>query len=276
MGMTGQGPRIWAALLALMLLGIAAGPWVLPSPLKLDVLHAFAPPGSVAVLGTDELGRSILARVATGLRYSVGVAVLGTLLGASFGISVGLAAGYFGGLVDRVSMRLVDIQIVIPQLLFAMVVVTVLGPSFPTLVIALSLSCWTAFARVTRAQVLVLRQQEMVAAMITVGMSRTRLLLWHVLPNISGALTVLSTLEVAHLILAEAALGYLGLGIPPPSPTLGRMIADGTSALLSGIWWPALVPGIVVSLLILSISRLGDWFQARLDPRQRPGFANEL
>lgn len=274
--MPGKGQRIWVALLTLLLFGIVVGPWVLPSPLKLDVLNAFAPPGSVAVLGTDELGRSILARVATGLRYSLGVAVLGTLLGALVGISVGLSAGYFGGLLDRMSMRMVDIQIVIPQLLFAMVVVSVLGPSFATLVIALSLSCWTAFARVTRAQVLVLRQQEMVAAMITVGMSRTRLLLLHVLPNISGALTVLSTLEVAHLILAEAALGYLGLGIPPPSPTLGRMIADGTSALLSGIWWPALVPGVVVSLLILSISQLGDWFQARLDPRQQPGLVDEL
>jgi len=256
-------------LLAVLALLATFGPLILPDPAKLNVTKTFIPPGGEFLLGTDELGRDVLSRVATGLRYSILTALLGTLVGAAVGITCGLLSGFFGGLVDRILMRIVDIQIVMPQLLLVLLVVVVLRPGLVTIVIALALSCWYVFARVARAQVLSLRDQDMISGMIAVGMTRTRLLLFHVLPNISGPLIALATLEVAHLILAEASLGFLGLGLPPPLPTLGRMVAEGKTVLLIGKWWPALMPGLVISLLIFSVSQIGDWLQRHLDPRQR-------
>lgn len=256
-------------LLTLIVSLTVLGPSFLSSPSELNISLALQPPSALAWAGTDELGRDVLSRIATGLRFSIAMAVTGTLIGAAFGTCVGLLSSFFGGAWDRILMRFVDIQIAVPQVLLILVIVTVLGPNFWTISFALALSCWIIFARVARAEVLSLREQDMVAGMIASGMSRTRLLVRHVLPNISGPLLALLSLEVAHLILAEASLGYLGLGLPPPTPTLGRMVSEGQVGLMGGVWWPSLLPGLVITLLIFSINIVGDWLQKRLDPRQR-------
>jgi len=262
------GPLAGAAIVLLALIAFI-GPNLLGSTSAQQIADAYSAPGGQYLLGSDELGRDILPRVVEGLRYSLSVATAGMVLAALLGLTVGLIAGYVGGRTDEVLMRIIDIQMAVPQVLLVLVIVTVLRPTFWTIAIALALSAWYVFARVARAQVLSLRENDMVAGHIASGLTSGRIVVRHVLPNISGPLIAIATLEIGHLILAEATLGYLGLGIAAPAPSLGSMVAQGQVALTAGLWWPALIPGIAITILILTFNGLGDWMQHTFDPRQR-------
>jgi peptide/nickel transport system permease protein len=265
---------IAASTLAVLVFGGMLGPLFLQDPAVQSLSNALSPPawvdGGTAehLLGTDHLGRDILARVVTGIRTSLLTSVLSTLIGGAFGVAVGMIAGYYRGWLDEVIMRVTDIQMSIPSILLVLTVVTVLRPSLASIIFVLSLAAWVLFARVARAQVLSLREQDVVMAIKGLGASDARILFRHLLPNISGALLVIATFEVATLILAESALGYLGLGVPPPTPTLGAMISAGQEVLTAGIWWPVVVPGTVIALFIIAVNILGDWLRDRLDPHE--------
>lgn len=271
----GNGPAVAAAIvIAILVLAGIIGPLFLGDPDKQSLADALRPPawvdgGSmVNLLGTDHLGRDELARVVTGIRTSLLTSVVATLLGGIFGVTMGMLAGYFRGWVDDVIMRITDIQMSIPGILLVLTVVTVLRPSLPSIIFVLALSAWVLFARVARAQVLSLREQDVVMAVRGLGATDLRVLLRHLFPNISGPLLVIATFEIATLIIAESSLGYLGLGVPPPTPTLGAMISAGQEGLTAGIWWPVVIPGIVIALFIVSVNVLGDWLRDRLDPHQ--------
>jgi peptide/nickel transport system permease protein len=269
-----RGKNVTAAVSLVTLVVLVSASFVgskfLMDPAVQDVANGLLPPGSPGhLLGTDELGRDQLSRVLHGAQTSMSVSFLATVLAAVAGIALGVWAGYRGGRTDEFIMRLVDIQLTIPGIILVLLVVTVLRPSFWVIVGVLAFSGWVVFARQARTQVLSIRDQDMVVALISLGMSRPRLLMRHVLPNIAGPLLTLATLEMAQLLLAESALGYLGLGVPPPQPTLGAMISSGQVALTAGIWWPVVVPGVAISLIILCVNVLGDWMRDRLDPRMQ-------
>jgi peptide/nickel transport system permease protein len=180
---------------------------------------------------------------------------------------IGIIAGFYRGIVDDVVMRAVDAQLAIPYVLLAITLVALLHPSLGSVVIALLLYGWVIYARLVRAEVLSLREQEFILATRSMGASDWRIIVSHLLPNITTPLIVISTLELANLIIIEAALGFLGLGIPPPTATWGGMVADGRTYLTTGVWWLSVIPGAAIMLTILSVNILGDWLRDRLDPR---------
>jgi peptide/nickel transport system permease protein len=262
-----------ALILALFILAAAIGPFLTGDPnaqvLTETWLHPYGWKGGSVhhLLGTDQLGRDILARAVNALRTSFFTAGLAIVIGAVVGTTLGMLAGYVGGLLDDVLMRLVDVQLAIPGIILVLMLVAALRPSFWSVVGVLSLLAWVLYARVARAQVLALREDDMILAVRSLGASRVRTIVRHLLPNIMGPLLVVTTLEIANLIIAEAALGYLGLGVPPPTATLGRMISDGQTGETAGIWWPVVVPGLFIVGMIVSINVLGEWLRDWLDPK---------
>lgn len=269
------GPLVCVALglaAAIVVLAIV-GPLFLISPQAQDLFHTLQPPfgmngGSAKhVLGTDLLGRDLLSRAVTGLRVSLLASAAGLAIGAAGGVALGVVSGYFGGVIDEILMRVVDVQLAIPGIVFVLLIITILTPSLTTVIGVLSLITWVVFARVARAQVLALREQDMIKAIRTLGGSHLRVIVRHVLPNVAGPLIVIATVQLANLILVQAALGYLGLGVPPPTPDLGGMIADGQSQLTAGEWWTVAVPALFIVVVIGIANILGDWLRAVLDPR---------
>jgi peptide/nickel transport system permease protein len=218
-------------------------------------------------LGTDDLGRDLLARVALGLRTSILVSFGAVLIAAAVGITVGVSAGFIRGRFDDIVMRVVDVQQSIPSLLLVITLVALLKPTAALIVFVLALSAWDVFARVARAQVLSLRESDLVSAIRALGASPLRIVLAHILPNIAGPLVLIASFEMATLIIAESSLSYLGFGVPPPAPSLGGIIAAGQVAMTAGIWWPVVMPSLALCLLIVSINVLGDWARDKLDPR---------
>jgi peptide/nickel transport system permease protein len=260
-----------------LLLGIvaAAAPWLAPhDPTRQSLRARLAPPtvtaadGRTYVLGTDHLGRDVLSRVIHGARVSLLVGFAAVSMGGLLGAVLGLLGGFRGGWVDGVIMTLADAQLAFPFILLAIGIIAVLGPSFPTLIVVVGLSGWVAYARVLRAQVLVLRSREFVEAILALGGSTARVVLRHVLPNVVSSLVIIATLELARAIVLEATLSFLGLGIQPPTPSWGGMIHEGREYLDSA-WWISTCPGIVLMLTSLVISRTGDWLRDLLDPTLR-------
>lgn len=260
------------AALAVLVLGGTVGPLFLADPSVQNLGNALRPPAWMDggmpehLLGTDHLGRDELARAAVGIRTSLFTSIAATVIGGAFGVVIGMIAGFYRGWLDEVIMRIVDIQMSIPTILLVLTIVTVLRPSLPSIIFVLAISAWVLFARVARAEVLSLRERDVVMAARSLGGADAHILLRHVLPNISGPILVIATFEVATLIIAESSLGYLGLGVPPPTPTLGGMISAGQEALTAGVWWPVVVPGVVIAAFIMSVNVLGDWLRDRLDP----------
>jgi peptide/nickel transport system permease protein len=260
-------------LLATLIVGSIVAPQFLPDPSYVDLGATLRGPGyhaaggSLHILGTDDLGRDELSRALIGLRTSLEIALLATLVGAAVGTALGMVAGYLGGVVDDLLMRLVDIQMSVPGILLIVTVVAIAKPGFLVIVLVLGISVWMVFARVARAQILSLKEQDMVLAIRSLGASNRRTLIRHVLPNIAPALLVIGTLQIANLIVAEASLEYLGLGVPAPNPTLGSMISTGQGVLTTGAWWPVVVPGGAVVVVIIGITILGDWIRDQMDPR---------
>jgi len=260
-------------LLAFVAVAVLA-PWLSPhDPAEAHLLDRLRPPSPFGgepdyPLGTDHLGRDMLSRLLYGSRVALAVGFAGVLLAATVGITLGLVSGYFGGSVDAVIMRLVDTLISIPNVLLYLTVLGVFGPGFGVLVGVIGFVNWTTFARVVRAEVLSVRSREYVEAVRALGQGTPRVLLRHVLPNVVGPIIVVATLSVATVIILEASLSFLGLGVQPPTVTWGRMLADGRNYVATA-WWLATFPGLFITGLCLSLILVGDWLRDAFDPRLR-------
>lgn len=219
-------------------------------------------------LGTDTLGRDILSRLLYGARVSVSVGMAAVVLAGCVGVGLGLAAGYSGGWLDALFMRFTDGFMAIPGLLFAMLAIGIVGPGVGTLIVVLGFTRWTSYARVVRGEALSVREREFVQGARALGQTTLNIVVRHILPNVMGSIIVLATLNVATVILAESGLSFLGLGVPPTTPTWGGMLAEGRNYITSA-WWLATFPGLVISTTVLGIIFLGDWLRDILDPRLR-------
>ena len=219
-------------------------------------------------LGTDPLGRDILTRVIYGARVSIIISALALAVGGGFGTMIGLTAGFYGGKIDTLLMRLADITLAFPLILFAILLVMVLGPSMMNVIVAITLVLWARYARVIRGDVLALMQRDFIARARVSGASDLRIMFRHLLPNVMPTLIVLLTLQVGWVIIVEASLSFLGAGIPPPTPAWGSMLADGREY-VSTAWWVTTAPGVAIMLVVLAFNLCGDWLRERLDPKQR-------
>ena len=222
--------------------------------------------GRVHPLGTDHLGRDILARIVFGARPALLVGFAAVAISGVLGMAAGLIAGYFGGRTDDVLMRLADIQLAFPFILLAIAVIGVLGPSLTTIICVIGVSSWVVYARIVRGAALSLREREFVQAAQALGIRDGRILLRHVLPNVLTPWLVVATLDMARVIVIESALSFLGLGVQPPTPTWGGMLADGR-VYISTAWWLATFPGLAILVTVLGINLFGDGLRDTLDPR---------
>ena len=222
--------------------------------------------GRVHPLGTDHLGRDLLARVIHGARPALLVGFAAVAISGLIGMAAGLVSGYFGGRTDDVLMRLADIQLAFPFILLAIAVIGVLGPSLKTIIVVIGVSSWVVYARIVRGAVLTLREREFVQAARALGGGDGRILVRHILPNAFTPWLVVATLDMARVIVIESALSFLGLGVQPPTPTWGGMLADGR-VYISTAWWLATFPGLAILVTVLGINLFGDGLRDTLDPR---------
>jgi len=241
-------------------------------PLHQDLTKRLLPPfwqtgGDPSfLLGTDALGRDILSRIIYGGRVTLFVGFICASIACVVGSLLGIIGGYLGGKVDNFIMRIADIQLSFPFIILAIALVAAFGPNLFNIVIILGLTSWVRFARVVRADTMLLREQDYVAAAVAIGASRVRIVLRHILPNVVSSIIVVGTLEVPRLILMEATLSFLGLGIQPPLPSWGSMASDGR-VYISAAWWLCTFPGLAIMLVVLSVNLLGDWLRDELDVR---------
>jgi peptide/nickel transport system permease protein len=230
---------------------------------------AFMQGGSLDhLLGTDRQGRDVLSRIIYGARISLLISFSAIVIGGTLGTVLGLVAGYFGGWANHIIMYWVDVFLSLPLILMALVLATVLKPGFQTVITVVSLLIWSRYARQIRGETLSLRERDFVARARVAGASHARILFKHILPNLSGTLIVVATLQVGTVILLESGLSFLGVGIPRPEPSWGVMVADGRDQLVTA-WWIAFFPGLAIALVTLSMNLLGDHLRDRLDPRLR-------
>ncbi|MBI4578464.1 MAG: ABC transporter permease [Planctomycetes bacterium] len=220
------------------------------------------------LLGTDALGRDILSRILYGARVSLAVGALAVLLSGGLGVTLGLVAGYWKGWADDAIMRAGDIQLAFPFVLLAIAVMAVLGPSLVNLVLVLAIGSWVTYARMVRSQVLEIREREFVLAARALGIATPRLLLRHVLPSATAPIIVVASYSAANVILTEALLSFLGLGVDPTVPAWGSMVAEGRDYIRDA-WWLTAFPGLAIALTVLSINIVGDWLRDYMDPRLR-------
>jgi peptide/nickel transport system permease protein len=226
--------------------------------------------GSMAhLLGTDHVGRDVLSRLIFGARVSMIVGVTAVLFAGGLGTLLGIVSGYLGGWIDQVVMRVTDAWLALPALTFAIFLAAIVGPSEMNIVIILGLVYWTRYARVIRGEVLSLKQREFVRLAVVAGCPKHVIMWRHILPNVVNSAIVLGTLMLGVVIVTEAALSFLGVGVPPPKPAWGLMMADGKQGLMVGHWWLTVLPGICIMLMVLSANLLGDWLRVKLDPQLR-------
>jgi peptide/nickel transport system permease protein len=221
------------------------------------------------LLGTDQLGRDVLSRLIFGARVSMIVGITAVLVAGVIGTTLGVLSGYLGGWVDQVVMRLTDTWLALPSLTFAIFLAAIVGPSMWNIVIILGGVYWTRYARVVRGEVLSLKEREFVRLAVVAGCSKTKIMLRHVLPNVLNSAIVLATLMLGVVIISEASLSFLGVGVPPPEPAWGLMLSDGKQGLMVGYWWLTVFPGTCIVLMVLSANILGDWLRVKLDPQLR-------
>lgn len=278
-----------ALMLFAILLGAVLAPWIAPhNPLdlaSLNLMDSRIPPAWDAEgqwtypLGTDDQGRDILSGIMYGVRISLIIGISSVLFAVVVGIAVGLIAGYAGGALDAVLMRVADIQLTFPAILIALLVDGVVTAALPqemheqlkaqVLIFSIGISYWPQFARTVRGSTLVERGREYVMAARVIGLSSPRIMLTHILPNVLGPVFVIGTLTLGLAVLAEATLSFLGVGLPPSSPSVGTLIRIGNDFLFSGEWWMTIFPGLTLVLLVLSINLLGDWLRDALNPKLR-------
>jgi peptide/nickel transport system permease protein len=235
----------------------------------------FRPPawqagGSAAhLLGTDHLGRDVLSRLLFGARVSLVVGFTAVIVAGILGTTLGILSGYLGSWVDQVIMRLTDAWLALPALTFAIFLAAIVGPSELNIILILSTVYWTRYARVIRGEVLSLKERDFVRLALVAGCSRWTIMRRHILPNVLNSAIVLGTLMLGVVVVTEAALSFLGVGVPPPKPAWGLMLADGKRGLMAGYWWLTVLPGLCIMLLVLSANLLGDWLRVKLDPQLR-------
>jgi peptide/nickel transport system permease protein len=266
---------ILALLILLVVLVVAIfGPAIAPMDpnrqnimLRLAAPMADGPNDQIFLMGSDALGRDAFSRLLYGARVSLLVGVAAILVGGTLGVSAGLVSGYFGGWIDDVLMRLGDIQLAFPFILLAIMFLVVLGPGLFNLILVLGIGQWVTYARIVRAQTLSLREKEFVEAARAMGDSTASIIFRTILPNIVAPLTVIASFNVASVILAEAALSFLGLGVPAEVPTWGSMLAQSRDQLIANKWWLAIFPGLAIVFTVLSFNIMGDWLRDFLDPR---------
>ncbi len=247
-------------------------PWLAPEdPEEIVLIRRLTPPfwmegGSLAhPLGTDSLGRDILSRLIFGSRVSLIVGLVAVAAGAGVGIALGLATGYYGGVLDNVIMRIGDVQLAFPFILLAIALMAVLGEGLGNVILVLSIRSWVPYARMVRAQVLALKEQEFVQAVRAIGAKDLRITVKHILPNVAAPVIVLASFSVARTIIAEASLSFLGLGVGVSAATWGAMISQGKDY-LTDAWWISAFPGMAIMITVLSINLIGDWLRDSLDP----------
>jgi peptide/nickel transport system permease protein len=262
-------------ILGLVLMAISA-PFVAPyDPTMGSLADRLTPPfwqeggSSDHLLGTDLLGRDTLSRLIYGARTSLTVAIIAIFVAGSIGSSLGIAAGYLGGWVNTIIMRLVDLAFSFPSILLAMVLAVVFEPSFSNIILVISLVLWAEYARMARGETLKVKEMDFVALAQVAGVSRAKIMLRHILPNVASSLIVLATLQVGIVIIMESSLSFLGVGIPPPTPDWGSMVAEGRSYIVSA-WWLSLVPGVAIVITVLSFNLLGDTLTELLNPARQP------
>lgn len=268
-------PRAWVALgfLALIVLGAAVGPLLLPySATATDLPNRLLPPGArlsaggVALLGTDQLGRDLLAQILAGSRVSVIVGLATVLIGGFAGLVLGLLAGYFGGWIDTLISRLGDAQLAFPSVLLAILIAGVLGPSLTNIIIALAVTRWVIFARVVRASALTVQGLEYVESARVVGAGHLRILVRYILPSCWAPLLVAGTAQIGLAMVAEASLSFLGLGVPVTQASWGATISDGRDY-LSSAWWISTLPGVALALVVVAVGLVSDAYRDHTDPR---------
>jgi peptide/nickel transport system permease protein len=240
------------------------------SPTAIDVLHPLAPPLTPGHLfGTDQYGRDTLARILYGGRIDLAIAFGATSVTLVFGTLVGLIAGYFGGWVDSLLMRIVDLFFAFPFLVLIIAIIAMLGPSIFNMFVAIWITSWVSYARIMRAQTVVAKKQQYVLAARTLGYSRTRVMLRHILPNTASAVIIFSMVDAVGNIILAASLGFLGLGAQPPTPEWGTMISDSWAYILSSSWWLATMPGLAIVFVGVAFSLIGDGLADVLRPSER-------
>ncbi len=256
-------------LLALILCALFA-PLIAPfDPNKQNLMQAMLPPQYIFgphFFGTDHVGRDLLSRLIYGARISLSIAAAVVIISGAVGIALGIVSGYFGGRLDFAIQKLVEVVWAFPPLLIAIAILAFLGQGFGNLILALTLQRWIPYARVVRAEAMILKEREFVVAARSIGASHTRILTTHLLPNLIQSALVIGTFAMAASIIAEAALSFLGLGVPPSIPTWGSMLADGR-AYVSTSWWMSLFPGLWIFATVLAINMLGDALRDNLDPK---------
>jgi peptide/nickel transport system permease protein len=281
---------VLSAIVALVCVGGAVfAPWLAPHDpfdlASLQLLDAFKPPAWEAngdanyLLGTDDQGRDVLSAIMYGARVSLLVGFLAVVMSVVIGVTAGLAAGYLGGVVDAILMRIADIKLTFPTILIALLIDGITRALLPrdvhdqvaiyVVIFAIGFSNWPSFARTVRGSTMVERNKEYVQAARVIGLSRARIMMSHVLPNVLGPVLVIATLQLGFAILAEATLSFLGVGVPPTQPSLGTLIRIGNDFLFSGEWWITIFPGLALITLVLSVNLLGDWLRDALNPKLR-------
>lgn len=264
-------PWIPISILLLILVCAALAELIAPhDPGKINVLNKHIAPGESAsyLLGTDSLGRDILSRLIHGARTTVIITFVSLLAGAAVGTVLGLISGYWGGWVDALIMRLVDAALGFPTVLLAMVIVVFLGAGTINIIFAVVLTFWARFARMIRGDVLSVKGQDFVTLARITGVSTPVIILRHIFPNVITTLTVISSLLVGQIILLEAALSFLGLGLAPGAPAWCIMVAEGRDILIE-VWWLSLFPGVAITVVVLAFNFFGDWLRDTLDPKMR-------
>jgi peptide/nickel transport system permease protein len=268
-------PSIPLAIVSILIVCALGAPVLAPrSPVEGSLGERLIPPMGMEgwkaehPLGTDRHGRDVLSRLVYGARISLSVSVVGILLTGTLGSLIGLIAGFYGGWTEAVLMRLVDVSLSLPGILIAVLLSVAFEPSFTNVIIVVIFLLWPSYARLTRGETLGLKQQDFVALARTAGCSNRTIMFRHIVPNLIPSILVLATLHVGYVIVLEAALSFLGVGIPPPTPSWGVMVADGRG-LIERAWWVSILPGIAILVTVLSLNMLGDWVRDRLDPKLR-------
>ena len=243
-------------------------------PTRIALPQKLVPPlflaggNSAYVLGTDALGRDVLSRLIWGARVSLTVSAAVVLLSSLAGLLIGVAAGYLGGRIDSVLMRFADGSLAFPGILIALLFAISLGPGVTTVIISLSVLGWASYARIVRGEVLRLRNLEFIVGARVVGCSPARIMATHLFPNVLDTWVVMITLQIGLVVLSEATLGFLGAGVPPPTPSWGSLVSDGRN-FVDTAWWISFFPGTAIGMLVLCVNYLGDWLRDTLDPRLR-------
>ena len=269
-------PMLPIAIIVTMALMAIFAELIAPHNPEIGILgERFKPPVWVAggsdkyLLGTDHLGRDVLSRLIFGARVSLVVGFTAVIFAGVIGTVLGIMSGYLGGWVDQVIMRVTDAWLAIPGLTWAIFLAAIVGPSAMNIVIILGAVYWTRYARVVRGEVLSLRERDFVRLAVVAGCSKWSIMKKHILPNVVNSAIVLATLMLGVVVVVEASLSFLGVGVPPPQPAWGLMLADGKKGLMAGYWWLTVFPGTCIALLVLSANMLGDSLRVKLDPQLR-------